>query len=147
MKGYVCQVCGYISITGYAPEKCPVCGAAKTSFKAKEEAVKIPKDPANLTELEKKHVPLISIVKKCGLIPEGCLDVQVKIGEIKHPMEREHYILHMDFYIDKQFMARLHLTPEKLNPAVSLHLKAEQGKLAIVELCNIHGAWIKEADL
>jgi len=32
---YVCQVCGYVS-DGSAPEKCPVCGAARSSFKKVE---------------------------------------------------------------------------------------------------------------
>jgi len=147
MKGYVCGVCGFISIDGSAPEKCPVCGAPKTSFKEKEDAINVPKDAKNLTELEKKHVPVISVVKKCGLIPEGCQDVHVKMGEIQHPMLPEHYIMHIDFYIDKKFISRVILTPEKLNPAAALHLKAPEGKLSVVELCNIHGSWISEADL
>lgn len=29
---YVCQVCGY-TVEGEAPEKCPICGAAKSAFK------------------------------------------------------------------------------------------------------------------
>ena len=32
-KFYVCQVCGY-TVEGEAPDKCPVCGAAKKMFKA-----------------------------------------------------------------------------------------------------------------
>jgi len=147
MKGYVCGVCGFISIDGSAPEKCPVCGAPKTSFKEREDAINTPKDAKNLAELEKKHVPVISVIKKCGLIPEGCQDVHVKMGEIQHPMFPEHYIVKIDFYLDKKFISRVMLTPEKLNPAAALHLKAEKGKLSVVELCNIHGAWISEIDL
>ena len=147
MKGFVCKVCGFISINGSAPEKCPVCGAPKTSFEEKEDAIKTPKDVNNLTELEKKHVPVITVVKKCGLIPEGCQDVHVKMGEIQHPMQPEHYITHIDFYIDNEFISRVKLTPDKLNPAAALHLKAQSGKLTVIELCNLHGAWIKEVDL
>ena len=147
MKGFLCKVCGFISINGSAPENCPVCGAPRTSFEEKEEAVKTPKDANNLTELEKKHIPVITIVKKCGLIPEGCQDVHVKMGQIQHPMQEEHYIMHIDFYIDNEFISRVKLTPEKLNPAAALHLKAESGKLSVIELCNLHGAWIKEVEL
>lgn len=147
MKGIVCKVCGFISIDGQAPDKCPVCGAPKSSFESREDAIKVPKDPNNMTDLEKKHVPVIKIVKKCGLIPEGCQDVHVKMGEIPHPTLPEHYIMHIDFYIDKKFVSRVHLTPEKLNPAAALHLKPVSGKLTVIELCNIHGAWIKEVDL
>jgi len=147
MKGYVCKVCGFISIDGSAPDKCPVCGAPKTSFEEREDAIKTPKDVNNLTELEKKHVPVITLVKKCGLIPEGCQDVHVRMGQIQHPMQPEHYIVHIDFYIDKKFISRVILTPDKLNPAAALHLKATSGKLTVIELCNIHGAWTQETNL
>ena len=147
MKGFVCKICGFISINGSAPEKCPVCGATKKAFEEKEDAIKIPKDVNNLSELEKKHIPVIMVVKKCGLIPEGCQDVHVKIGEIQHPMEQKHYIMNIDFYIDNEFISRVKLTPDKLNPAAALHLKVQNGKLTAIDLCNLHGAWIKETDL
>ncbi len=146
-EGFVCKVCGFISINGSAPEQCPVCGAPKTSFEKKDDALNAPKDVNNLNELEKKHIPLIKIAKKCGLIPEGCQDVHVKMGEIQHPMQPEHYIQHIDFYIDNEFISRVILTPDKLNPAAALHLKVEEGKLTVIEVCNLHGAWIKEVDL
>ena len=147
MNGFVCKVCGFVSINGSAPDKCPVCGAPKTSFEEKEDAINTPKDANDLTELEKKHVPVIIVVKTCGLIPGGCQDVHVKMGEIQHPMQPEHYIMHIDFYIDNEFVSRVILTPDKLNPAAALHLKAQSGKLTVIALCNLHGAWTKEVDL
>ena len=144
MKGFVCKVCGFISINGKAPESCPVCHAPKTAFEEKANAIKTPKDANNLTEAEKKHIPVIKVVKTCGLIPEGCQDVHVKVGEIQHPMQAEHFIMHIDFYINNEFISRVILTPDKVNPAGALHLKAKDGKLQVVELCNLHGAWIKE---
>lgn len=147
MKGFVCKVCSFISIDGSVPEKCPVCGAPKTSFEEKQDAINTPQDSNNMTELEKKHVPLITIVRKCGLIPQGCIDVHVKMGEIQHPMQPEHYITHIDFYIDNKFISRVQLTAEKLNPAAALHLKTESGKISAVERCNLHGAWISEVEL
>ena len=147
MKGFVCKVCGFISINGNAPDKCPVCAAPKMSFREKQDAIKTPQDINNLTELEKKHIPVITIAKKCELIPEGCQDVHVKMGEVQHPMQPEHYIMDVDFYIDKKFISRVMLTPDKLNPAAALHIKATSGRLSVIEFCNLHGAWIKEADL
>ncbi len=132
MKGFVCKVCGFISINGAAPAACPVCHAPKESFEEKEDAIKTPADANNLTESEKKHAPVIT------------QPLHVKIGEIQHPMVKEHYITHIDFYIDREFISRVILTPEKLNPAAALHLKAQSGKLSAISLCNIHGAWIKE---
>ena len=147
MKGYVCKVCNFISINGRAPEKCPVCGSPRTAFEEKENAINTPKDANNLSELEKKHIPVVKVVKTCGLLPENCQDVHVKIGEIQHPMQAEHYIMRIDFYIENEFISRMYLTADKLNPAATLHLKAQSGKLTVIELCNIHGAWINEAEL
>jgi len=147
MKGLVCKVCGFIAIDGVAPDNCPVCHAPKTAFQEKEDAIKTPQDAGNLTEFEKKHIPVITVVKTCGLIPEGCNDVHVKLGEIQHPMQDDHYIMYIDFYIDNKFIARVHLTPAKLNPAAALHLKAGEGKLTAIAFCSLHGAWINEEDL
>jgi len=147
MKGIVCKVCGFVSINGSAPDKCLVCGAPKTSFEEKENAIKTALDVNNLNEVEKKHIPAITVVKTCSLIPEGCQDVHAKIGEIQHPMQKEHYIVHIDFYLDNEFVSRVHLTPDKLNPAAALHLKSQSGKFTAIEFCNLHGAWIKEVDL
>ena len=147
MRGLVCKVCGYVAIDGVAPERCPVCNAPKTSFEDKDDALKIPKEPGNLTELEKKHVPVITVVKKCGLIPEGCQDVHIKMGEITHPMKKEHFIMYIDVYLEKKFISRITLSPEVLNPAAALHVKATGTKLTAVERCNLHGAWISEVDL
>jgi len=147
MKGIVCKVCGFVSINGNVPEKCPACGAPKTSFEEKDDAIKTPADANNLNESEKKHIPVITVVKQCGLIPESCQDVHVKVGQIQHPMTDEHYINHIDFYIDKEFISRVSLTPVKLNPAAALHVKAGSGKLTAIESCTLHGKWIAEADL
>ena len=144
MKGYVCKMCKFVSINGSAPDRCPVCGAPKTAFEDKEDAVKTAQDEIKLSE---KHSPVITVVKKCGLIPEGCQDVHAKVGQVQHPMQPEHYITHMDFYIDNEFISRVILTPEKLNPAAALHLRAQSGKISVIELCNIHGAWIAETNL
>ncbi len=145
MEGIVCKVCGFISIDGSAPEKCPVCFS--TAFETREDAIKAPANVNSLTDLEKKHIPLITVVKTCGLIAEGCQDVHVKMGEIQHPMLAEHYIEHIDFYIDKQFISRVFLTPGSCNPAAALHLKAKEGILTVVSYCNLHGAWIQESAL
>ena len=144
MKGFVCKVCGFVSIDGSAPEKCPVCGAPQKAFEEKPDAIKTAKDEVNLSE---KHTPVITVVRKCGLIPEGCLDVHVKVGSVTHPMLAEHYIADIDFYIDNKFISRVILTPEKLNPAAALHLKVASGRFSVVEHCNIHGAWIAEENL
>ena len=143
MKGIVCKVCEYIAINDNVPENCPVCNAPSSSFEKKDDAIKTVESEG----AKEKHIPVITVVKTCGLIPDGCQDVHVKVGEVTHPMLPEHFIGIIDFYLDKEFLARVHLTPEKCNPAAALHLKAESGKLSAIEHCNLHGAWIKEVDL
>jgi superoxide reductase len=147
MKGFVCGVCGFVSIDGSAPEKCPVCGAVKTVFQEKEDALKTAADIATKGESEKKHVPAISIEKKCSLYPDGCISVTVKVGEIPHPMLAEHHIRWIDLYVDRKFVSRVHLTPVTMYASAGWHLKIAGGKIAAIEACNLHGAWFNEVAL
>lgn len=147
MKGFVCKMCGYISINGSAPEACPACGAPKKAFEEKEDAIVTPSDATEKLEANKKHIPSIAVEKKCSFIPDKCSDVHIKVGETTHPMLAEHHIKYIDCYISKEFVARIKLTPEKLNPAGCLHLRVSTGKFTAIERCNLHGAWISEVDL
>ena len=141
MKGLICGTCGYVAIDGAAPDKCPVCQSPKDVFSEKD-AINTSKDEGP----GEKHVPVIKVVKQCELVGEGCTDVHVKIGEVLHPMTAEHSIQWVDFYVDKKFVERVHLTPD-CNPAASAHIKASSGKLTAIEFCNLHGHWINEKDI
>jgi len=146
MDIFVCKVCGHVAF-GEAPDNCPVCGAPKQSFQKDPNAIKKPADPKNLNDLEKKHIPVINVSKKCGLVGSGCVDANIKVGDILHVMEVKHFIMYVDVYIDRKFIARCHFTPEKLNPVLGIHLKVASGKLLALENCNIHGRWIAEAEI
>jgi len=147
MKGIVCGVCGHIVLAGDAPDNCPVCYAPKEKFTEQDDAIKTAADEANKTEAEEKHTPVIVVVKECGLIPGDCKDVHVKVGGILHPMTPEHLIQWIDYYVDKRFVSRVFLSPEGVYPAAALHVKAQSGKLTVIEHCNLHGAWQAEAEL
>lgn len=140
MKGFICEECGFVSLKG-APDNCPVCGAPRKSFQEKD-TIKTVNDEGP----SEKHVPVIKIVKQCGLMGEGCTDVHAKIGEVAHPMEAKHSIQFIDFYVDDEFVERVTLTPS-LNPAAGAHVKANSGKLTVIEFCNLHGHWISEQNL
>ena len=147
MKTFVCQVCGHIAFDE-APVECPVCRMPIENFENVPDAIKTPADPDNLSESEKKHVPLVSIGRECSVEHgEGCADVHVKIGEIEHVMETEHYIKFIDFYASKKYLARLILTPQHIHPKVSLCLNVNTGKLTVIETCNVHGSWITKIKL
>ena len=143
MEGIVCKMCGFISIDGSTPGNCPVCGAPSSAFEQKQDAIKVAVDSQNMTEGEKKHTPIIKVMdKEC--CSEGSTKVAVTVGEITHPMAKEHYIQHIDLYKNKVFLARILLTAEGLNPAGAICLKEAGAKITAVILCNVHGAWISE---
>ncbi len=146
MEKFVCKMCGYVELKDVAPEKCPQCGAPKKAFEQREDAIKLPENTDEKSGLEKKHVPVILVNKSCSLI-EGCVDVHVKMGDIIHPMETEHYINVIDFYLDKEFISRVKLTAQNIQPAGCLHLAADEGRLSVVEHCTVHGNWLAEKEL
>ncbi|MBI2092557.1 MAG: hypothetical protein HYY43_04160 [Deltaproteobacteria bacterium] len=147
MELYVCGVCGHVAF-GAAPDKCPVCGAAKTSFKADANALKKPADPKNLTDGDKKHIPAFTVVKQCALIPGACMDVHVKIGSVLHVMEEKHWIMWIDTYLNRKFVARYEMSPNGPNPCVGMHLKnTTSGVLTAIENCNIHGKWMADVEI
>lgn len=146
MNTFICAKCGYLAFD-QAPEVCPVCGAPKKAFELDANAIKKPSDPNNLAELERKHIPVIKVNRQCGLAGSGCIDAHIKIGEILHVMEAKHYIMYIDIYLDRNFIARYHLSPEKLNPILGIHLKVSTGRLIALENCNLHGRWMAEAEI
>jgi superoxide reductase len=141
-KYYVCQVCGHIEF-GSAPAHCPVCFAPTEKFKEDGAAIM----PAE-KEGKEKHVPQLIVTNECGLIPDACRDVHIKVGSVPHPMQEDHWIQWVDIYVNKRFTARYQLTPENLQAAVGVHLKnSVTGTLTAIEHCNKHGNWMAEAGL
>jgi len=146
MKTFVCGICGHISFD-YAPVDCPVCGMAIENFENDPAVINMPADPDNLSEVEKKHIPQIVVDKQCSLIPEGCINVYLKVGETEHVMETEHYIKYIDFYLDTKYVSRFILTPKLIHPAACLHMNMVEGKITAIAHCNVHGNWMKELKL
>ncbi|MFH1428507.1 MAG: desulfoferrodoxin family protein [Candidatus Margulisiibacteriota bacterium] len=147
MKAIVCSVCDYVVLEGLVQDNCPACGCLQTKFELKEEAVKTAANENIKNETEEKHTPVITLSKQCGLITGVCTDISVKIGSVLHPMLPEHYITRLDLYKDRRFISRVTLSPMILNPAITLHLKGDDGTLSVIARCNIHGLWMAEIDL
>ncbi len=144
MKILECKVCGHIEFNE-ALGKCLVCRAPQSAFNENADAIKTPADPANLTEGDKKHIPIV-VKTECGLV-DGCTDVHATIGEIEHVMTNEHFIGYVDYYLDYKFISRIWLSPEVCKPATSFHLAISSGKITVIEHCNVHGNWMGELDL
>ena len=102
-----------------------------------------PKDPSNMTELEKKHSPVIECP---GTVKAGePFQVKIKVGEIPHVMEEGHHIQWIDVYFKENFYARVELTPVFTRPEVTVtlerHSKHASSTLRVIERCNLHGQW------
>jgi superoxide reductase len=144
MSIFICRGCGHIEF-GEAPERCPVCGAPKTSFNQNDNVFIESEEKSK--EAAVKHIPAVTVKKECGLIPgQGCVDIIVRIGETVHPMEEAHFIQWIDCYVDDQYVSRVYLTPG-VYAAGCFHLKTSGSKVRIVEQCNLHGHWQAEAEL
>jgi superoxide reductase len=102
-----------------------------------------PKDAANMTELEKKHMPVIECpdTVKAG----EPFQVKIHVGEIPHVMEEGHHIQWIDVYFKQNFFARIELTPVFTKPEVTVtlvrHSKHKVSTLRVIERCNLHGQW------
>jgi len=102
-----------------------------------------PEDPLNLSDLEKKHLPVIEApetVKKGEFF-----EVRVKIGKLlAHPNEYKHFILFVELYADNTFLARVDLTAVRTCPQISLCLSLQHPieELRAYTTCNLHGSWM-----
>lgn len=101
------------------------------------------KDPVNLTDMEKKHLPVIDCpdVVKAG----EPFKVRVKVGETPHVMLDAHFIQWIELYFGESFYARVELTPVVSLPEFTItlvkHGKHRKSTLRVVERCNMHGQW------
>ncbi len=105
--------------------------------------INTPKDPSNMTELEKKHTPVIECpdTVKAG----EPFQVKIKVGELPHVMEEGHFIQWIEVYFRQNYYARIDLTPKFTRPEVTLtlerHGKHPKSTLRVIERCNLHGMW------
>jgi superoxide reductase len=99
------------------------------------------KDLDNMTDLEKKHVPLIHV--EGTPVAGEFFPVIVWVGEhLTHPSEAEHHIEFIDLYMDDKFITRCDLTWGNSAPKVTFNISVEgPGTLRAYERCNLHGDW------
>ncbi len=106
------------------------------------------KDPNNMTELEKKHLPVITAPKS---VKKGqCFEVTVEVGKLlEHPNLPAHYIEFIELYADHTYLARMDFTAKTTCPVMKTCISLEHihGKLRAFERCNIHGVWMGESNI
>jgi superoxide reductase len=105
-------------------------------------------DIEHASDLEKKHLPIISApasVKKGEFF-----EVTVEVGKLlKHPNEPGHFIQFIELYADDTYLARMDFTAKNTSPVMKMRVALEQNysKLRAFERCNLHGAWENEIDI
>jgi len=122
--------------------------AAATLTRNLFSGVNQPVDLNNLTDLEKKHIPVID---SPGSVGQGeCFSVTVEVGKLLvHPNERDHFIEFIDLYADELFLTRVDLTAVNTCPqaTVCVSLLGPAKELRSYARCNIHGVWVGTAPI
>ena len=96
---------------------------------------------AEMTDLQKKHTPIIAAPSSVG---EGDLfDVTVEVGKLlKHPNENGHFIQWIELYSGDTFITRVELTPTMNEPKITVPVRlAHVHELKAKARCNLHGVW------
>jgi superoxide reductase len=104
--------------------------------------VNIVHDPENMTDLEKKHTPVIT-APEC--VKKGeFFDVTIEVGKyMPHPNELSHHIEFIELYSDHTYLARMHFTGVTTAPTVTFRIALDHAhsKLRAFAYCNLHGNW------
>ena len=106
------------------------------------DGINVPKDKSNLTDLEKKHLPVITAP---DTVRAGeCFEVVVEIGKLlQHPNEAGHFIEFIELYAGHAYLAHLDLIAVRTCPVlkVCVSLEKDFGPLRAFARCNMHGVW------
>jgi len=99
------------------------------------------KSQEEMSDLEKKHTPVIEAPKK--IVPGETFEVVVEVGKLlKHPNEHGHFIQWLELYSGDTFLTRVEFTPKLNEPRIRIPLRLEHvHDLRAVARCNLHGAW------
>jgi len=102
-----------------------------------------PADPQNLSDLEKKHLPVLSAPAQ---VRKGeVFDVEIEVGKLlAHPNEHKHFIQFIELHADDTFLGRVDLVSEKTEPCLRLRvtLRFAPKELRAYQHCNLHGTWV-----
>lgn len=81
-----------------------------------------------------KHVPVVS---------QDGNHLNVKVGEVAHPMTEEHWITSIWVEFEDGTVQRKSLLPTDA-PETHFCLGGKKGKVTVYEYCNLHGLWKAE---
>lgn len=110
--------------------------------------VNFPKDKANLTDLEKKHIPVVDAPAKTKR--NEAFEVKVEVGKLlAHPNEPAHFIEWIELYCGDTFLARAQYSGGASLPLAvfKVNLSHACGPLKVWAKCNLHGIWETVKDI
>ncbi len=107
-----------------------------------------PADTENLTDLKKKHFPVITAPDS---IKAGeCFEMIVEVDKLlAHPNEHGHFIQFIELYADDVYLGRTDFTAISTCPATKfcVSLPGPIKELRAYGYCNLHGAWAWSAPI
>ena len=106
--------------------------------------VNSPKNLEEMSDLEKKHCPVISVPAE--ITADKPFEVCVEVGKLlAHPNENGHFIQFIDLYAEYVFLARIDFTAVTTQPVlkipVTLGHAGLKTTLRAFARCNLHGVW------
>ncbi len=122
MEYLLCKNCGNLITKTTTINDIVCCGIPM-------ELVKANKEDASL----EKHVPVISLKDN---------QVTVKVGEVEHPMEENHYIKWIYLKTNKG-IKKEDLKPN-MKPIATFIIDDDEEIIEALAFCNLHSLWSKE---
>jgi superoxide reductase len=116
--------------------KCDGCGAVVESLWSGDQALfccgkeMTELVPNSVDASKEKHVP---VIERQGT------KVTVRVGEVAHPMTKEHFILFVELIVGNKVLR--HDFKEGDSEAVAVFFVEENVPLIAREYCNLHGFW------
>ncbi len=121
-KFYKCPICGnVIGLIDGNPDNIICCGQKMEMLVANTVDASL-----------EKHVPVYEIMDD---------EILVKVGEVEHPMQKEHYIMWIALVSEIE-TTRIRLFPEQ---STEVRFKYVPGS-TIYAYCNLHGLWKKDVE-
>jgi superoxide reductase len=88
------------------------------------------------SEIQEKHLPIMEKLPED--VCRGGDGYKIKVGEITHPMEEEHFIEWIEVQTDDGKIGKKYLKPGD-STEVDFYTKKEIRQIRVY--CNIHGLW------
>jgi superoxide reductase len=110
--------------------------------------VNVVEDVDEASDLEKKHLPIISAPRKVKRGQHA--EVIIEVGKLlPHPNEPGHFIEFIELYAGDTYLARMDFTSKTTCPIMKtcVSLDHAHGKLRAFARCNLHGTWENDLDI